>query len=45
MKKNISITLEDHFEIFIQLLIKNGRYSSASEVVRAGLILLEERKN
>jgi len=42
MQKNTSITLGQHFDAFITEQIKNGRYSSTSEVVRAGLRLLEE---
>ena len=40
--KNTSITLGQHFDTFIAEQLKNGRYSSTSEVVRAGLRLLEE---
>ena len=40
--KNTSITLGQHFDTFIAEQLKNGRYSSASEVVRAALRLLEE---
>jgi putative addiction module CopG family antidote len=39
---NISLTPE--LEQFIQSTVKNGRYSSASEVVGAALILLKERE-
>ena len=41
MGKNTSISLGDHFEDFIQRKIATGRYSSASEVVRTALRLLE----
>jgi antitoxin ParD1/3/4 len=44
MSKNTSITLGDHLDQFIGAQIGAGRYGSASEVVRAGLRLLEERE-
>jgi len=45
MGKNTSISLGDHFETFIQNEVTNGRYSSASEVVRSALRLLESEEN
>ena len=41
MAKNTSILLGDHFESFISAEISSGRFSSASEVVRTALRLLE----
>ena len=44
MSRNTSIILGGHFDNFIQDEIKSGRYSSASEVIRNGLRLLEIQK-
>lgn len=43
-KKNTSITLGEHFEKIIQNSIASGRYASASEVIRAGLRLIDEQE-
>ncbi len=37
-----SYSVGDHFEKFIQRPVRQGRYASASEVVREGLRLLED---
>ncbi len=42
MPRNTSVTLGDHFDEFVVEKIKEGRFQSVSEVVRAGLRKLEE---
>ena len=44
MSKNTSISLGNHFDNFVQSRITAGRYKNASEVIRAGLRLLEEEE-
>ena len=39
-----SYVIGDHFESFIKEQIQQGRYASASEVVRDGLRALEDRE-
>jgi antitoxin ParD1/3/4 len=44
MAKNTSVIIGDHFADFIERQVSEGRYGSASDVVRAGLRLPEERE-
>ncbi|MGB7394748.1 MAG: type II toxin-antitoxin system ParD family antitoxin [Pricia sp.] len=44
MTKNTSISLGSYFDQFINNRISEGRYKNVSEVVRAGLRLLEEEE-
>ena len=44
MGKNTSFALGDHFLSFVDAKVAEGRYASASDVVRAGLRLLEEEE-
>lgn len=45
MAKNTSILLGDYFDKFIAKQVETGKYSSASEVVRAALRLFEKEQN
>lgn len=45
MRRNTSVSLGDYFEDFVENKIAEGRYKNASEVIRAGLRLLEEEEN
>ncbi len=44
MSRNTSISIGNYFDNFIQNRISAGRFKNASEVVRAGLRLLEEEE-
>ena len=39
-----SYSIGKHFEAFIEGLLESGRYSTASEVMRDGLRMIEERE-
>ena len=45
MGRNTSIALGDHFEHFVDSKVSTGRFKNASEVIRAGLRLLEEEES
>ncbi|OJX31632.1 MAG: antitoxin [Chryseobacterium sp. 36-9] len=45
MGRNTSVSLGNHFEDFVDEKISQGRFKNASEVIRAGLRLLEEEEN
>ncbi len=44
MSRNTSVALGPHFTEFFDAQVQGGRYGSASDVVRAGLRLLEEHE-
>lgn len=44
MGRNTSISLGNHFEDFVDDKVAEGRFKNASEVIRAGLRLLEEEE-
>ena len=43
--KNTSISLGDYFDQFVSSQVAAGRYKNVSEVIRAGLRLLENEEN
>jgi antitoxin ParD1/3/4 len=40
----MNVSIGERWQTFVDDLVKNGRYGSASEVVREGLRLVEERE-
>lgn len=44
MARNPSISLTEHQQRFVETLVASGRYHGVSEVVRAGLRLLEDEE-
>ena len=40
--KTTTVALGPHFDAFVQASVLGGRYTNASEVIRAGLRRLEE---
>lgn len=43
--KNTSISLGNYFDQFVQNQVSTGRYKNVSEVIRAGLRLLEDEES
>ncbi|MCC6690472.1 MAG: type II toxin-antitoxin system ParD family antitoxin [Bacteroidia bacterium] len=43
--KNTSISLGNYFDQFVSSQISTGRYKNVSEVIRAGLRLLEDEES
>ncbi|WP_262151862.1 type II toxin-antitoxin system ParD family antitoxin [Chryseobacterium foetidum] len=43
--KNTSVSLGNYFDHFVNSQISSGRYKNVSEVIRAGLRLLEDEES
>jgi antitoxin ParD1/3/4 len=44
IRTSLNVSLTPELEQFVQSRVKSGRYQTASEVIREGLRLLEERE-
>jgi antitoxin ParD1/3/4 len=44
MRRSTSFSLGDHFHAFVESQVAEGRYGNSSEVIRAGLRLLETQE-
>jgi antitoxin ParD1/3/4 len=44
VRKNVSISLSPELHAVAERLLASGRYNNSSEVIRAGLRLLDERE-
>lgn len=44
MGRNTSVSLGEYYESFVDKKVSAGRFKNASEVIRAGLRLLEEEE-
>jgi putative addiction module antidote protein, CC2985 family len=42
--EDMNVSIGEHWEKFVETAVREGRYGSASEVVREGLRLVEERE-
>ena len=40
----MNVSIGERWQVFVDRVVKDGRYGSASEVVREGLRLVEERE-
>ncbi|PHX62399.1 MAG: type II toxin-antitoxin system ParD family antitoxin [Flavobacteriales bacterium] len=45
MGRNTSVSLGNYFENFVDTSVSEGRFKNASEVIRAGLRLLEQEES
>lgn len=44
MSGGTTVSLGNHFDTFVKTMLESGRYTSASEVVRDGLRMVEARE-